>query len=405
MILMKVQNANSGDSSSDLVPLFDFPRGRHDLRSSPASSRYVTRSARGGLTQCATFSSPLRNPIRSIGKTASHPPTLTQARRILKETNSGNTQKSTSPLPHEDPSHFEPIQVIHSAAASSRYSGRGHNTTLPYSHNNATDVDMSISAESASISKHRLDLDNLTSEHRPVHYEPLKVASYVVPENSTNDCGRSQSNITEFVQKLLEDVDDDPEEVESALDPALEDVNGLNVKREFAPLLRSIFKKYGDITRETNVASPNILSFFMERLCHIYRQLEGKTFSDITHIELKDMVAEVGYFESQKLNVGWLRKKLEYIDETKVNFPRYLSAKEKAAKDELYIGRIENELEVYERELSDLQKKISLVEEKISAARDELLAKKANVDQNKEVAQDIKDRVNTLKHSLVDGLI
>ncbi|KAG8373233.1 hypothetical protein BUALT_Bualt11G0002400 [Buddleja alternifolia] len=236
------------------------------LRSSPASLRYVTRSACGSLTQCVTLSSPLKNPIPCIGTTTSHPPTLSGNR-------DNASQKSTSRLPHEDP-------VIHSAtAASSRYSGLANNTGLPYSHNNATDVDMSISAESAPINKHRSDLDNLTSKPRPVHYEPSK-GDYVLPhgenqpEKSIKNPGRAQSNITEFAKRLRDDLEDDPEEVESALDPTLEDVNGHKVKREFEPLVRSIFNKYGDITRESNFASPNLRSLLLE---HLMDNWSGKT--------------------------------------------------------------------------------------------------------------------------------
>ncbi|KAL0358030.1 UNVERIFIED_CONTAM: hypothetical protein Scaly_1488700 [Sesamum calycinum] len=108
------------------------------------------------------------------------------------------------------------------------------------------------------------------------------------------------------------------------------------------------------------------------------------------------MLDQVHLFEREKLNVGWLREKLEYISQTKISFQEYLTFKEAEAKHDASTGSLEKELVDYRRELSDLQQKTSLVEQKIFAAEEDLVAKRAKADQTSKVASDIRTRVNTL---------
>ncbi|XP_011087072.1 uncharacterized protein LOC105168637 [Sesamum indicum] len=296
--------------------------------------------------------------------------------------------------------------------------------------NAAPNVDKFVSPgstdQSAPVSKHWLYLDNLNTNlisqcqgpqdvldvHRPVSESCRVPHGEERPERAPltmflEKARASHSiNLTEFARRLQEDLDDDPEEVESAIDPAFDCIYGHRVKIEIAPLLRVIFEKYGDITSESDVGSDTILAFFLERLCAIYRRLEQTSFLDITNIELNDMLDQVRLFEREKLNVGWLREKLEYISQTKIGFQEYLRFKEDEAKHDASIGSLEKELVVYQRELSDLQQKISLVEQKISAAEEDLVAKRAKADQTRKVASDVKARVNTLwKQTLVHGLL
>ncbi|KAL0421179.1 UNVERIFIED_CONTAM: hypothetical protein Slati_3140800 [Sesamum latifolium] len=404
---------------------------------SPAPPRYLTRRSRAFLAECATLT--LRHPVRSVYIPGSQSHSgVTPATGILNETNDGpiSSYGDDSITSQQPPQHSVGSD---SAAISSPDAGT---LQCPYEiddlelirkDNAAPSVDKFVTPgstdRSAHVSKHWLDLDNLNTNlisqsqgpqdvldvYRPVtescrvsHGEerPEKRTTDYVPRKS--QClSRSHSiNLTEFARRLQDDLDDDPEEVESAIDPAFDCINGHRVKREIAPLLRVIFEKYGDITSESDVGSDTILAFFLERLCAIYRRLEQTSFFDITNIELNDMLDQVPLFEREKLNVGWLREKLEYISQTKISFQKYLRLKEDEAKHDASIGSLEKELVDYRRELSDLQQKTSLVEQKISAAEEDLVGKRAKADQTRKVASDIKARVNTLwKQTLVHGLI
>ncbi|KAK4429948.1 hypothetical protein Salat_1295500 [Sesamum alatum] len=396
-----------------------------DCRVSTASPRYPTRRSRAFLAQCATLS--LRHPVRSL-LIPSQCNSVAPAPGILNETNDGSVSSNgdDSITSQQSPQH--PV-VSDLAAISSPDEGTLRNRyeiddlKLIRKDNSAPNVDKSVSAgftdHSVPVSKHWLDLGNLNSNLSSQCQGPQDVLDAYRhvsencrlshdderPEKSTTDyvprkrqcLSRSHSiNLTEFARKLQEDLDDDPEEVESAIDPAFECVNGHRVKIEIAPLIRVIFEKYGDITSESDVGSASILAFFLEHLCDIYKRLEQTTIFDITNIELNDMLDQVRLFEREKLNVGWLRERLEYISQTKISFQEYLRFKEDEAKHDASIGSLEKELVDYRRELSDLHQKISLVEQKISAAEEDLVAKRAKADQTKKVASDIKARVKTL---------
>ncbi|KAL2253476.1 UNVERIFIED_CONTAM: hypothetical protein Sindi_0142300 [Sesamum indicum] len=409
------------------------PKTSHDhqefVAASPASPRYPTRRSRAFLAECAT----LRHPVRSVYIPSSQSHSVTQATRILNETNDGTSDGVDSITSQQPPRHsatlsqFQYMQVVSDSAVISspdegtlRYRYEIGDLKLISKDNAAPNVDKFVSPgstdQSAPVSKHWLYLDNLNTNlisqcqgpqdvldvHRPVSESCRVPHGEERPERAPltmflEKARASHSiNLTEFARRLQEDLDDDPEEVESAIDPAFDCIYGHRVKIEIAPLLRVIFEKYGDITSESDVGSDTILAFFLERLCAIYRRLEQTSFLDITNIELNDMLDQVRLFEREKLNVGWLREKLEYISQTKIGFQEYLRFKEDEAKHDASIGSLEKELVVYQRELSDLQQKISLVEQKISAAEEDLVAKRAKADQTRKVASDVKARVNTL---------
>ncbi|KAL0358029.1 UNVERIFIED_CONTAM: hypothetical protein Scaly_1488600 [Sesamum calycinum] len=243
------------------------------VAASPASPRYPTRRVRAFLAECAT----LRHPVRSVYIPSSQSHSVTQATRILNGTNDGpfSSYGDDSITSQQPPQHSV---VFDSAAISSPDDG-----TLRYPYvigdlkliskdNAATNVDKFVTPgstdRSAPVSKHWLDLDNLNTNlisqcqghqdvldvlNRPVSEICRVSGSEERAEKSTTDhvprksqcLSRSHSiNLTEFARRLQDDLDDDPEEVESALDPAFDCINGHRVKIEIAPLVRVIFEKY-----------------------------------------------------------------------------------------------------------------------------------------------------------------
>lgn len=204
-------------------------------------------------------------------------------------------------------------------------------------------------------------------------------------------------NVTEYVQKQQEDLDDNPEEVES--DHAFVCVNGHKVKKGIAPLHKDIFEKYGDITTGSDIKPSNFLSYYLERVCDVYASLAQTTLDGVTRIQLTNMLDEVVHLKHQKLNLGWLRERLEYISQSKACIHKYFTVKEEVAKNEAYIGIQKEKLEGYRRELADLH-------EKISATEEELIATETKFDENKKKYLDIRARITSLKNqSLVHGLL
>ncbi|XP_057779520.1 uncharacterized protein LOC130998102 [Salvia miltiorrhiza] len=126
------------------------------------------------------------------------------------------------------------------------------------------------------------------------------------------------------------------EEVESCFNHDFEYVDGHRVKTQFAPLLRAVFNKYGDISRGNNVKSSKLVSIFLERICHVYERVEQ---ADLTRAEIQGMLSELRLFERRKLKVRWIVERLEYKS----------------------IEFMEKDLEAYGRQVCSLQRKISSI--------------------------------------------
>ncbi|KAL9147846.1 hypothetical protein ABFS82_12G002400 [Erythranthe guttata] len=267
--------------------------------------------------------------------------------------------------------------------------------------NNGFD-NISASAGSANwsppISYQTLDLDNLTSKI---------TAQYCQSPPPPNMQQEKSFCVTEFAQKALDELDEDPEEVVSNVGPAYEFVKErFIVKKEVAPLLRAVFDKHGDITSECVLKSPKILSHHLEDLCDIYMKLEGTTLGNITRIELDNMLEQVDDFERVKMNVGWIRKRLEHISRAKKGFLEYIQLKQEAKKDEEASARAEKKVELYTREVCEVKQKLSEVKQKLSEAEEEVVANKAKADESKRVVLDIHDTIlSIVNKSLVDGLL
>ncbi|XP_057779521.1 uncharacterized protein LOC130998103 [Salvia miltiorrhiza] len=154
----------------------------------------------------------------------------------------------------------------------------------------------------------------------------------------------------------------------SPINGAFEYVDGHWVKTESAPLLRAIFDKYGNITKDTDVKSPYHLSIFLERLCHVYQRLECV---DLTRAELQGITSELRLLEARKISVGWILERVENISQSFQDCQR-------AAR----FDALEKDLEEYERQ-------VCLLQQKISSTKAELLMHKPKNDQVKEGGGDM----------------
>lgn len=310
-------------------------------------------------------------PVGNIKKIRTSSPILRPARRVLNEPLAKNSDlhesKHELSSPNADPEIVcvkdHPLPNV--STGSHCWSGPSDSNHLYYT---LDDLDMQLFTQFQ---------DALQAEDR-------------IPEKSTtSNVGQTSRctslNITEFARRHQDDTDDDLDEVNSSLDPAFVFVNGYRVKKEYGPLLSAIFEKYGDITKESEGKPPNIVSFFLERACAIFERLKGMKFSQATQKDLTEMLDEVCFLESQKLNLGWLHEKLVYIRETKKSFRDYLTVKEEGKRSDATIASLRNEM--------------SSIEEK-------LVVELAKSDQIKKRASDIKAKVNDLwTHSLVHGLL
>lgn len=92
-------------------------------------------------------------------------------------------------------------------------------------------------------------------------------------------------------------------------------VGGYSVKAEFANIIKAIFSKHGDIAANSCLQSKQCRSSLLEIVCRIIQKLQKAKLKDLKETELKSMLSELQDLESMRLEVGWLRKRLDEIVE------------------------------------------------------------------------------------------
>ncbi|GJS78060.1 phospholipase-like protein [Tanacetum coccineum] len=84
-------------------------------------------------------------------------------------------------------------------------------------------------------------------------------------------------------------------------------VHGYKVKESVAPVLESIFKKYGDIAENCSFKTDSIRASFLEFVCDVVKQIQTNELI-VTREEIECKVSDA---EAANINVSWLRAHLE----------------------------------------------------------------------------------------------
>ncbi|KDP46725.1 hypothetical protein JCGZ_06513 [Jatropha curcas] len=89
------------------------------------------------------------------------------------------------------------------------------------------------------------------------------------------------------------------------------------VKGEFEPVLEAILSKYGDIAANCSLRSVQCRSSLLEIVCDISQKLQAAKLKNLTENQQETLLNSVRDLESLRLEVGWLRQRLEEIQEMK----------------------------------------------------------------------------------------
>lgn len=396
----------------------------------PAPSRYPKRCGKAVVGQCEILTTSSRYPLRSAKEATSHDSTLTPAKKIL----AGKTD-SLSPtavhIPNLDNLNSElpfQTQVSNNPAAEHLKSEDQSQQYYKWLENGG---------ETIENLNDLMEIEQFSSDLHPIHaqeklHAPAAPAiptpppphdivfenhlanteateasdvigngrEEVLPKNLGQNAAPTQSfslNLTEMAAMSYDNSSDD--EVHSAFNVALVTVNGYRVKEEFASLLREILSKFGDIAKDSSLQSVRLRSFLLETVCLIFQKLQGTTYTEITSMDLKSMLDDIDGIESVRVEVGWLRKRMEEIKEAKLLQKGSSSLKGEKTRINEAIEKAEREVERYKVEMKMLQEKISLVEGKLAAMKSE--SEKING-----IALDTTTKVKCFyKKSLVDGLL
>ncbi|XVF59695.1 hypothetical protein PTKIN_Ptkin07bG0296700 [Pterospermum kingtungense] len=179
------------------------------------------------------------------------------------------------------------------------------------------------------------------------------------------------TGLTELADLFPEDVTNQ-DEVESFLfDHALVTVEGYRVNEAYAPILRNVMEKHGDIAANCIAETVEGRSFFLEKICEIMQTLQTTKFEDITQAEVKKMIALVGDLGRLNLDVEWLQKRLEEILEAIELIKQFPHFKERREKNAQTIEKSERTLRIYEARIEALKEMARWEKEKMDAAQAE----------------------------------
>nr|GMD32384.1 uncharacterized protein LOC109179689 isoform X3 [Ipomoea batatas] len=335
------------------------PPGFSSLSTQTVCHGYVTRQAKAsGFAHCGA-----RRPL---------PSTTRRAQRIIP----GPKQINNDAAPHNLPLDFEhQIEATDFHATTGLCKTAADDATLLVVHNATSS----------------------TANRQPENQETCKSA-VDHPMRSDN------FNLTQILH--LVDSDDD-EEVSSAANDFLVKVEGgYRVRPESAPLIMKIFARYGDIVKESALQSVEYRSSFLESICSIYQRLDTMNILDIAAGELKSMLNLVSDLELAKVEIGWLRCRVEQIYEAKKSMmeARSLKATKTKALQEMEgkkkaVADTKQELECCLEACRVLQRKLTTLEEDVGSAGVEM-------DKITERYSNIKSKVQRFyRHPLVSDLL
>lgn len=188
-----------------------------------------------------------------------------------------------------------------------------------------------------------------------------------------------------FSGGLNDNDESDGEETESVVSEARVPVGKYHVKESFAPILRSIFEKYGDIGASCHLESVVMRSYYIECVCFVIQELQCTPIMELTKSKVKELLAILKDVESAQLRVAWLRSIVDEVAENielvhehrvvemaKVNSDREMEALNKDLESEMEI------LAQKEQEVNDVKTRI----EQIRVRLKELEVKSSDLDKN-----------------------
>ncbi|KAG5074713.1 hypothetical protein JHK84_055944 [Glycine max] len=232
----------------------------------------------------------------------------------------------------------------------------------------------------------------------------------VVPITSVDDTGcltKPDGGSMNFCLSGLHDNEDsDGGETESVVSESRVPVGKYHVKESFAPILRSIFEKYGDIGASCHLESVVMRSYYVECVCFVVQELQSTPIMQLAKSKIMELMAILKDVESAQLRVAWLRNIVDEIAENIELIDEHCMAEMAKANSDREMETLNKELESNleslaqkEQEVTDIKTRIEEIREHLS----ELELKSSDLAKN---ILSIKSKVDNLdSKSLLDELV
>lgn len=200
--------------------------------------------------------------------------------------------------------------------------------------------------------------------------------------------------------------DSDEDDIGSVVSESRVSIGRYHVKESFAPILRSIFDKYGDIGQSCHLESVAMRSYYMECVCYVVQELQASSAMELTKSKVKELMAILKDVESAQLRVAWLHSILEEIVENMESIYHHQEVETAKANCDREVESLRKELESDLKTLALKEQEVTSIRTRIADAEDRLKELELQCAELEKSMLSIKSEVGKLNSkSLLDGLL
>ncbi|KAK4284866.1 hypothetical protein QN277_001643 [Acacia crassicarpa] len=201
-----------------------------------------------------------------------------------------------------------------------------------------------------------------------------------------------------------EDCDED--EIRSVVSESRVSIGKYHVKQSFAPILKSIFDKYGDIGHSCHLESVAMRSYYMECVCYVVQELQSSSTMELTKSKVKELMAILKDVEAARLRVAWLQSILEEIAESMETIYQHQEVETAKADCDREVESLRKELEADLETLALKEQEVTTIRTRIADARERLKELELQCSELDKSMQSIKSEVGKFdSKSLLEGLL
>lgn len=161
------------------------------------------------------------------------------------------------------------------------------------------------------------------------------------------------------------------DELDSAPHTKMGKVGTYAVNPSLTPTLNAIMNKHGDIAKDCQFQSSCMLTSVLENICGLVKDLQNIPFTNLRWDRLKSFYSVLEDAENVKLNVKWLRNRLDEILEAVISVKEFKNIRDAKAKKTQRMETIKKSLDLKKAELVNIQSAIQLLENQLSSEETE----------------------------------
>ncbi|KAI9123866.1 hypothetical protein K1719_005166 [Acacia pycnantha] len=257
------------------------------------------------------------------------------------------------------------------------------------------------------------NVEHFTNNHTQTNEDERTALDKVVPCANADDTGEglsvSAGRLLDFSLSGIsitggdEDCEEDTESVAS--EPRVP-IGGYRVRESYAPILRSIFNKYGDIGASIQLESAVMRTYYLECICFVVQELQSTFITEFTKSKVKELMAIVKDVESAQLQVGWLQNILNEVAEYVELISQHQAVEMAKANSDNEVESLREELESELKTLAQKEQEVAAIKNRIADTQDRLRVLEVRSCELDESMSMINSKVDSWNHkSLIEELL